>query len=62
MLLLQEDEKKTEMRKRTPSKKQEIQNRRYFATFISVCIILVGWAAIYAGTYFENEIKAWFFV
>lgn len=47
------------MRKRTPSKKQEIQNQRYLATFINICIILLGWSIIYLGTYYEGNIKTW---
>ena len=59
-LLMQEDLIKQKMRSRTPLENNRLRNQRYLATFINIIIILIGWSIIFAGTYFENEIKDWF--
>ena len=58
--MLKEDIIRDEVKKRTPSQKRMINNKRRLAMAISGVIILFGWGLIYAGAIYENDIGDWF--
>ena len=57
--MLAEDKIKTEIKMRTAGQKARIACSRLIAAFISIIILILGWAAIFAGTYYEGEMGAW---
>lgn len=62
LLLLKEAIIQDEVAKRTPDEWKVIYVRRRVALVITAIILCCGWAIIYAGAAYENELQDWFLV
>jgi hypothetical protein len=62
LLLLKEAIIQDEVNKRTPIQWKVLYFRRRIALFFTAIILCFGWALIYLGAYYENDLQDFFLV
>lgn len=60
LLKKEEDQIRIEVRKRPIWKVRRLRAKRFWLIILSIIFVLIGWAIIYLGAYYEDQMKAFF--